>query len=109
MKFKETFDVPKLLKELEDRIKIPVMKPGIYDCIAEDVVFDGVYVTFTFRTEEKLYVTKRISLDRALKYIWEIFAKLGSTDFNFDRQSLDKLKGKSCKIFYQDELNIVVL
>lgn len=102
MKFTEAFDVPALLTDLENMQHIPADIGKLYDCEVYKCDFDGVYLSMEYKTTENTYISQRLVFDRNWDKIQSLRSKFGVNKF-------EEWVGKTCKVFYKNELNVVVL
>lgn len=102
--FEKTFDVPKLVFEIVSMIKNPATCGKLYDVEVVNVKMEGFKLRIEFKTNEDTYFTQGFNLENRLDVADEFLGNMGVS-----LQSVNSLKGRKFKVFYENMFRTVVL
>jgi len=102
--FEKTFDVPKLVFEIVSMIKSQATCGKLYDVEVVNAKMEGFKLKIEFKTNEDTYFTQAFNLENRLDIADEFLGNMGVS-----LQSVNSLKGRKFKVFYENIFRTVVL
>lgn len=102
--FSKTFDVPKLVFDVISMIKNPADCGKLYDVEVVSAKQEGFRLKIEFKTNEDTYFTQAFNLEVRLDAADDFLGQLGCS-----LATLDSIKGKKYKVFYENVFKTIIL